>query len=251
MNSMRETKEQKRRKHDKWAYGLMAFLTSVLIVLTTSVFASEVGEVKNGEKEVYILNNDEVEFSDTKTLNVQENTSKSTMEKVDSVNSDLHGETIDNDDETLEDSSEFRYKKEIPMPLAHQEYLFELTEKYGLDYLKTLAVIQHESVFDPNATNETNDFGYFQVNQINHAQLSDELDTPNAPLDPYVNMEWGTYMLKQLYERWGSEGYSGEILDHAVWSSYNRGNAGFMKNGFAVEYIEKMKNSILEIERLM
>lgn len=140
------------------------------------------------------------------------------------------------------------YNPNIPMPKEHQEYLYKLTKKHGLDFKKTLAVIKHESKFDANVVNETHDYGYFQVNQINHPSLSKKLGTPNQPLDPYINMQWGTYMLADLYTYWSQRGYSGQGLDDAVWSSYNRGLGGFKKNGYATEYIQKMKGAIVFVQ---
>jgi hypothetical protein len=142
------------------------------------------------------------------------------------------------------------YNPDVPMPKEHQEYLYKLCEEKGLDYKQTLAVIQHESVFDPNATNVTNDFGYFQINQINHETLASKLQTANDPFDPYVNMQWGTYMLADLYQYWSDKGYQGQGLSDAVWSSYNRGKTGFLRNGHAVEYVSKMKASVEQINNL-
>jgi Transglycosylase SLT domain len=139
------------------------------------------------------------------------------------------------------------YNENIPMPKEHQEYLYELCEERGLDYQKTLAVIQHESVFDANAVNETNDYGYFQVNLVNHQELSEKLNTDNSPLNPYVNMNWGTFMLADLYSYWGEKGFRGETLDEVVWSSYNKGITGFKNNGHATTYISKMKEAIQTI----
>lgn len=141
------------------------------------------------------------------------------------------------------------YNSAIPMPKAHQEYLYGLTTKYGLDYKKTLALIQHESMFNANAVNKTKDYGYFQVNLVNHKDLAKNLGTANQPFDPYVNMQWGAYMLSELYSDWAEEGYTGQSLDEVVWSSYNKGKTGFLKYGHATVYINKMNASIADINK--
>ena len=251
MNSKRKTKGQKRRQHDRWSYGIMACLTSVLVVLTTSAFATSADETRNNRTEI---DNPKIESSQEsvqESLNDKKKNSEPEQKNDKTENTDKKESGEEEGDESYKDIDNFQYNSDIPMPVEHQKYLYELTEEYELDYLKTLALIQHESVFNPNATNETNDYGYFQINQINHVQLSKDLDTPNAPLDPYVNIKWGTFMLSELYERWEDEGYSGEHLDYAVWSSYNRGNVGFMRNGYADAYIKKMKESIASIEKYM
>lgn len=136
------------------------------------------------------------------------------------------------------------YNSNIPMPKEHQEYLYKRCQELGLNYKKTLASIKHESDFNVNVVSETNDYGYFQINKVNHQDLSQKLDTANSPLNPYVNIDWGTYMLSDLYNYWKDQGYTGTGLDNAVWSSYNKGLNGFKKYGQATAYINKMQEAI-------
>nr|WP_106783281.1 transglycosylase SLT domain-containing protein [Lysinibacillus timonensis] len=158
----------------------------------------------------------------------------------------LQLEELQNDQPQIEVSQtqpSFPYRKELPIPYEHQEYLYSLCEDYGLEYDKVLAVMEHESKFDPNAIGATSDFGYFQINAINHDWLSQTLGTPNDPLDPYVNMQWGTYMLSKLTNSWEYHGLTGVALEEAVLSSYNKGVSGYKKTGKATKYIEKVRKS--------
>lgn len=149
-----------------------------------------------------------------------------------------HKSKVDNkQDSSQADSSGFVYYSHIPMPKEHQKYLYDQTQKHGLDYKKALALVKHESNFNPNAISPTNDYGYFQINIVNHDHLSKTVGGSN-PLDPYVSIDWGTYMLSDLYEHWSSKGISGRALDEYVWSSYNKGLGGFQKYGKATSYIQ-------------
>lgn len=153
---------------------------------------------------------------------------------------------------TQESQTQKIYNHNIPMPKAHQEYLYQLCKERGLDYIKTLAIIKHESKFNPNIINQkTQDYGYFQINIMNHKDLSKKLHTEDNPLNPYVNINWGTHKLAELYQYWKSKGYKGDRLDEAVWSSYNKGIYGFQKHGHAVKYIQKIRESIKEIQEMM
>lgn len=147
-------------------------------------------------------------------------------------------------------SEGFEYNPEIPMPKEHQAYLYKLSKERGIDYEKALAIIKHESGFDPNEISETDDYGYFQVNKINHERLSEALNTPNDPLDPFVNINWGTYLLAELYEKWKEKGYRGNRLDEIVWSCYNRGERGYYENGVATNYVKKVRSALQEIQRI-
>jgi hypothetical protein len=141
----------------------------------------------------------------------------------------------------------FVFNPDIPMPEKHQRYLFEKCKERGLDYKKTLALIQHESNYNPNAVSDTMDYGYFQINEINRAELAKKLNTPDSPLNPYINMDWGTYILAELYEYWEEKGVTGEELDRHVWSSYHKGIKGFKENGEATSYIKKVEAALLTL----
>lgn len=156
-----------------------------------------------------------------------------------------------NESFTKQNMEGFRYIKEIPMPEKHQKYLYAICKKRGLNYLKTLALLKHESQFKSDIISSTNDYGYMQINAVNHNRLSKQLKTPNTPLDPYVNINWGTYMLKELYDMWSKKGIDNTnpetsitILDRYVISSYNKGVAGFRKYGEATKYIEKVESEL-------
>lgn len=128
------------------------------------------------------------------------------------------------------------------MPYEHQKYLYEMSKKRGLDYKETLAFIGHESEFNPNAKG-ANNYGYFQISSVNHNQLANALGTKLAPFDPYVNINWGTYMLSELYKKYGNK--------DAVLSAYNKGEGGYAKTGKAVAYIQKHNQVLARINAMM
>ena len=158
----------------------------------------------------------------------------------------------------FDDIKEFKPIYNIKMPINHQKYLYYLTTNRGLNYKKTLAILKHESQFNANEING-NDYGYMQINKGNHKGLSKTLNTPNTPLNPYVNLFWGTYMLRNLYDTWEKEGISNESiegsaftkLDRYVLSSYNKGVAGFKKNGEATNYINNVETELYKINEML
>lgn len=231
--NMRDHQKAERRKrrvrHDKRILIIAMILIALLVVVTRHGFAQEI-EKDALTKEV---STSAIEVKKEKPLK---------KEKV----KETAPKAVKKQAVTKKEEASI-YNPEIPMPKEHQEYLYELCQEQGLNYKKTLAVIQHESVFNPNAVNETNDYGYFQVNLVNHKTLAKKLGTENSPLNPYVNMVWGTHMLSELYADYQAQGYQGQGLDDAVWSSYNKGKAGFQKYGHATAYIHKMKASIQDI----
>lgn len=136
------------------------------------------------------------------------------------------------------------------MPQKQQSYLYNLVRDRELDYEETLATIMHESSFDSSVVASGN-YGYFQINKVNHASLAKALDTANKPLDPYVNMNWGTYMLSNLYAKYEKNGLTGRSLKEAVLSAYNKGESGYKRTGKATKYIEKHDQALAYIQKLM
>lgn len=152
---------------------------------------------------------------------------------------------------TVPQEDKFLYNPNIPMPKEHQEYLYQLCKERGLDYVTTLAVLKHESQFDPNSISKTGDYGYMQINKINHKHLSKVLKTSNSPLDPYVNLNWGTYMLQDAYSHWLKVGKTGRELYECALSTYNKGLTGFKKYGKATPYIAKVDTELAYLKSII
>jgi soluble lytic murein transglycosylase-like protein len=133
------------------------------------------------------------------------------------------------------------YIKSLPMPYEQQKYLYDMAKKRGLDYKETLAFIGHESEFNSHAKGGSN-YGYFQINSVNHSHLSRTLGTKVAPFDPYVNINWGTYMLSELYKKYHNK--------NAVLSAYNKGEGGYAKTGLATAYIQKHNQVLAQINSM-
>lgn len=135
------------------------------------------------------------------------------------------------------------FNVEIPLSKELQQYLYDLCCERELDYKTVLAIIMHESNFNPDALGGGSNYGLFQINTCNHKTLSAALDTENKPFDPRTNINWGTYLLSRLYDKY-SQYYQEDELTRAVLSAYNKGEGGFEKNGFAVRYLEDHERAL-------
>lgn len=134
----------------------------------------------------------------------------------------------------------------VPLSQDIQAYLNQKVQARGLDLAEVLAVMKVESSFNPNANSGSN-FGYFQINAVNHQTLSQKLGTANDPLDPYINIDWGTYMLSDLYKKYSQKGFVGQELREVVLSAYNKGEGGYQRTGKAYSYINKVNSAQNEI----
>lgn len=121
------------------------------------------------------------------------------------------------------------------MPKEHQEFLFYLCAGYNLDFTLVMALIEQESTFRADIVSKSNDYGYMQINKINHQWLTETIGITDF-LDPYQNMRAGCFILRQLFEK-----YQDADL---VLMAYNMGENGASKlwqqNVFSTQYTEKI-----------
>lgn len=160
---------------------------------------------------------------------------------------------VDQDIEIAYNSDFDRYAMhDIPMPIEHQKFLYQLCKENDLDYIKTLAILKHESQFQSNLThknkNGTTDYGYMQINTVNVKDYSQVLGLANNPLDPYINLRMGVHALSTLKGGYEHQGQSGRQLYESVQSAYNKGVYGYKKHGKATRYIQRTDNELAWIK---
>lgn len=121
------------------------------------------------------------------------------------------------------------------MPEEQQEFTYYLCVGYGIDFTLVMALIQTGSDFDPAVISKTNDYGYMQINQINHQWLTDTLGITDFT-DPYENIRAGVFMLRKLFERYEKT--------NMVLMAYNLGENGaarlWGKGIYSTDYTEKV-----------
>ena len=106
------------------------------------------------------------------------------------------------------------------MPEEQQKFTYYLCTGYNIDFTLVMALIQNESSFDPAVISITNDYGYMQINKINHQWLTDTLGVTDFT-DPYQNIRAGVFVLRKLYERYQDT--------NMVLMAYNMGDYGAQK----------------------
>lgn len=126
------------------------------------------------------------------------------------------------------------------MPDEQQEFVYYLCSGYNLDFTLVMALIQNESSFDPDVISSTNDYGYMQINKINHQWLTDILGVADYT-DPYQNIRAGVFVLRKLFERYQDT--------NMVLMAYSMGENGashlWEKGVFETDYTQ----SILSIQQ--
>jgi soluble lytic murein transglycosylase-like protein len=121
---------------------------------------------------------------------------------VDKINrldyTDLPAQGIQNQPE--ENSKPIQIPKyDIPLSAELQEFTYEKSIQYDVDYLMVLAIMQEESGFRPDLVSESGDYGLMQINESNHQYLRESLGITDF-LDPKQNIEAGVFFLSGIYE---------------------------------------------------
>lgn len=123
------------------------------------------------------------------------------------------------------------------MPQEEQEFVFYLCSGYNMDFTLVMALIEHESHFDPAAISKTNDYGYMQINVQNHEWLTETLGVTDYT-DPYQNIRAGVFVLRKLFERYQDV--------ELVLMAYNMGENGagrlWDKGVFRTDYTQEILN---------
>lgn len=75
---------------------------------------------------------------------------------------------------------------DVPLSDSLQRYIYEICADEGVPVTLALAMIEHESGFNPEVVSSTNDYGLMQINAINHEWLEEKYRTADF-LNPYQN----------------------------------------------------------------
>lgn len=123
----------------------------------------------------------------------------------------------------------------IPLSDSLQRYIYEICADEGVPVTLAIAMIEHESGFNPEVISSTDDYGLMQINSINHSNLEKKYRTADM-LNPYQNVFCGISIIGSYIEKY--EDYGKALM------AYNMGEYGAKKaweNGVtSTKYSEKI-----------
>lgn len=143
-------------------------------------------------------------------------------------------------------AKEPKKEKYWDIPVSHnlQDYIHTLCTRYHVDEKMVYAVMKTESNFNPNRVSDTNDYGLFQINQVNFDSLNNEIGF-TKPLDTYQNSKAGVYMLSKLHKTFHDP--------NMVILAYNRGTQGakvLASRGITMtDYVAKVNHNMQYITK--
>ena len=122
--------------------------------------------------------------------------------------------------DSLPESTEVIY---FDVPLSHslQSYIYEICADEKVPVTLVMAMIDHESKFNPEVIGRTEDYGLMQINEINHDWLAEEYRCADM-LNPYQNVFCGVKIVGSYIEK-----YEGDYTKALM--AYNMGDYGAKK----------------------
>lgn len=134
---------------------------------------------------------------------------------------------------------------DVPLSDSLQRYIYEICADENVPVTLVMAMIEHESGFDPEAVSPTDDYGLMQINAVNHEWLKEEYRCADM-MNPYQNVFCGISIISSYIDKYGE-------LDKALMA-YNMGNYGAQKawkNGVtSIAYSEEILFLMKEYEEV-
>lgn len=134
---------------------------------------------------------------------------------------------------------------DVPLSDSLQRYIYEICADENVPVTLVMAMIEHESGFDPEAVSPTDDYGLMQINAVNHEWLKEEYRCADM-MNPYQNVFCGISIISSYIDKYGE-------LDKALMA-YNMGNYGAQKawkNGVtSIAYSEEILSLMEEYEEV-
>lgn len=110
---------------------------------------------------------------------------------------------------------------DIPLSDSLQRYIYEICADEGVPVTLALAMIEHESGFNPEVISSTDDYGLMQINAINHEWLEEKYRVADF-LNPYQNAFCDITIIGSYIEKYGDYG--------KALMAYNMGDYGAQKS---------------------
>ena len=128
---------------------------------------------------------------------------------------------------------------DVPLSDSLQRYIYEICADENVPITLVMAMIEHESRFNPEVVSSTDDYGLMQINKVNHEWLEEDFRCADM-LNPYQNVFCGIKIIAKYIEKY--EGDYGKAL-----MAYNMGDYGARKAWQNGVTITKYSTSVLEL----
>lgn len=135
------------------------------------------------------------------------------------------------------------------VPLSHslQRFIYEVCADENVPVSLVMAMIDHESNFDPEVVSATDDYGLMQINSINHEQLKEKYRAADM-LDPYQNVFCGIKVLGAYIEKYEDLSYALMAYNMGEYGAKKAWENGVKSTSYSDSVLELMSNYEQEVK---
>lgn len=134
----------------------------------------------------------------------------------------------------------------IGLSVDEQQYAYNISKRYGIQYELFLAVMYKESRFNSKAFGGGNSYGLCQIHVSNHSNLRAKLGVSNF-FDPYDNMTAGAYLLSKYFST-ARTVVSGSSVEVYALNSYNMGEGVYYSSCYSKGILNReYSNSVIAL----
>lgn len=135
------------------------------------------------------------------------------------------------------------------VPLSHglQRYIYEVCADEGVPPSLIIAMIDHESRFNPEAVSTTDDYGLMQINEINHEWLEEQYRAADM-LDPYQNVFCGIKLIGRYITKYEDFGKALMAYNMGDYGARKAWDSGITSTSYSTAILELMADYEQEVK---
>lgn len=138
------------------------------------------------------------------------------------------------------------YYYDVPLSHSLQRFIYEVCADENVPVALAMAMIEHESQFNPEIVSSTDDYGLMQINSINHEQLEKKYRTADM-LDPYQNVYCGIKIIGSYIEKYTDYGNALMAYNMGEYGAKKAWENGVQSTSYSTTILELMSEYEKEV----
>lgn len=129
---------------------------------------------------------------------------------------------------------------DIPLSDSLQRYIYEICADEGVPVTLALAIIEHESGFNPEVISSTDDYGLMQINAVNHEWLEEKYRIADF-LNPYQNAFCGITIIGSYIEKYDDYGKALMAYNMGDYGAQKAWESGITSTDYSIAILDLMQ----------
>lgn len=129
---------------------------------------------------------------------------------------------------------------DIPLSDSLQRYIYEICADENVPVTLALAIIEHESGFNPEVISSTDDYGLMQINAVNHEWLEEKYRIADF-LNPYQNAFCGITIIGSYIEKYDDYGKALMAYNMGDYGAQKAWESGITSTDYSIAILDLMQ----------